>query len=74
LERKKKGPYSKGEINAIIDSLIHPLMKDHPWLVLVDGLLHALNEQNPQESLEKFLKYNANRLAKAIIEELKKYE
>ena len=50
--------YSKGEINAIIDSIFHPLMRKHKFFVFVDGVLHALNEQNPGKSLEKFIRYN----------------
>jgi len=63
---KNKLPYTKSDINKVIDSLLHPLMKDHSWLVFVDGLLHALNEQDPKQSLEKFIKYNI----KPLIEEL----
>ena len=50
--------YSKADINAIIDSIFHPLMKRHKFFVFVDGVLHALNEQNPRKSLEKFIRYN----------------
>lgn len=58
--------YSKGELNTIIDSLIHPWMKKYPWLVGVDGLLHALVEGNPSKSLEKFLKYNGPKLVREL--------
>jgi hypothetical protein len=61
LPRRSRGglPYTKSEVNEIIDRLLHPWLSKYPWLTFVDGLLHALNEQNPEESLQKFLRYNA---------------
>jgi len=49
--------YTKSEINKLIDALVHPWYKTYPWMRLIDGLLHALNEQSP-ESVEKFIRYN----------------
>ena len=54
----KKLPYSKGELNTIVDSLLHPLIKAYPPLIAVDTLLHCLIEQNPNESIRKFIHYN----------------
>jgi len=68
---RRSAPYSKGEVNKIIDSLLHPLMKGHPWLVMVDGLLHAINEGG-QKSLEKFIRYNIKPLVEAIEKELRR--
>jgi len=64
--------YTKGEVNAVIDALVHPWIKRYPWLVFVDGVLHALNEQNPEKSLQKFLKYNVKPLIDGLQKELRR--
>jgi hypothetical protein len=38
--------------------------------ILIDGALHALNEQDPIESFVKFLRYNAPELLKRILKEM----
>ena len=58
---------SKGQLNKLIDSLLHPLFKKHPGFVILDGVLHALVEQNPEESLRKFVKYNLDKLVKYTV-------
>jgi len=68
---KRKKIYSKSEKNVIIDSLIHPLADQHWSFVLVDGVLHALNEEDPIESFVKFLKYNAPELLKRLLKEIR---
>jgi len=46
-KRKKAArPYSKGELNKLIDSLIHPLSKTDRSFIVLDGFLHGLVEQN----------------------------
>src|SRR5690349_19835715 len=67
---KRKSLYSKSEKNAIIDSLVHPLSDQHWGYVIVDGVLHAMNEEDPVQSLFKFLKYNGPELLKRILKEL----
>ena len=54
--------YTKGDINKIIDSVMHPLARQHPFFEFIDGLLHALNERNPEESVAKFIRYNLPKL------------
>jgi len=68
LKAKKKArkPYTKGELNKLIDSLCHPFWKTNKSFVLVDGLLHAMVEQNPPESVMKFIKYNLPKLLEEI--------
>jgi hypothetical protein len=56
--KRRSEPYTKGEINKLIDSLCHPLGKKDKTFLVFDGILHAMVEQNPQESIEKFIKYN----------------
>jgi len=65
-----KGPYSKSEKNAIIDSMVHPLADQHWGFILIDGVLHALNEEDPVESFIKFLRYNAPELLKRLLKEI----
>lgn len=60
--------YSRYELNKLIDAALHPYGKHDPFLVLFDGLLHALLEQNPPESFLKFLRYNYPTLLKIIQE------
>jgi hypothetical protein len=55
-------PYSQGELNYIIDCLIHPFFKESEGFRLLDGLLHGLVERNPTMSLEKFVRYNLSPL------------
>jgi hypothetical protein len=57
-------------VNTIIDSLLHPLAREHPWLMLIDGLLHMLNEGNPEESLRKFMRFNIKPLINSLQSEL----
>lgn len=68
---KSKRVYSKYEKNVIIDSVVHPLADEHWAFVLVDGALHALNEQDPIQSFMKFLKYNAPELLKRLLKEMR---
>ena|SRR5438309_6559398 len=69
--QKRKGLYSKSEKNAIIDSVVHPWADEHWGFVIVDGVFHALNEQDPVESFVKFLKYNTPELLKRILRDLR---
>src|SRR6266436_8442332 len=69
-KQKRRQVYTKSEKNALIDATIHPLADQHWGFVIVDGVLHALNEQDPVESFVKFLKYNAPELLKRILRDL----
>jgi hypothetical protein len=71
--RKKSGvkkPYSKGEMNRLVDSAIHPLYTKNQGLRLLDGAVHAIIEQNPRMSAKKFAKYNLPEIVKKILEKL----
>jgi len=68
---KRRAIYSRSEVNQMIDSAIHPLANLHWGFVIVDGALHALNEQDPIESFVKFLRYNASELLKRILKEIR---
>jgi hypothetical protein len=45
-----------------VDAFLHPLVKLDPSFLIIDALLHGIVEQNPPESLAKFIKYNLPRL------------
>jgi len=65
--KKKAGkPYTKGELNNLIDSLCHPLSKTDKRFILVDVLLHAMVEQNPPETVMKFIRYNLPKIMEEI--------
>lgn len=57
-KRTTKALYTTGEINQMIDSLLHPLAKKDPRILIADGFIHALVENDPHSSLGKFLMYN----------------
>ena len=60
----------QGPVNRTIDHLLHPHFHKYPFLILLDGLLHGLNEADPVQSIQKFLRYNAPKL----IEELERVQ
>ena len=60
-------PYTTGELNKTVDDLLHPLAKLDPGFLLLDGLLHAIVEQNPPESILKFIHYNLPKLASQLM-------
>jgi hypothetical protein len=39
-------PYSTGELNRLIDSLVHPYFAKNESFRVLDGVLHAIIEQN----------------------------
>jgi hypothetical protein len=51
-------PYTAGELNKTFDALLRPLAKVSPWFLVLDGVLHGLIEQNPSETVAKFVQYN----------------
>jgi len=61
--RKNKSTYTLGDLNRLIDSAIHPLAKEHPGMLIVDGICHGLVEWDLPLSAEKFLKNNIPLLA-----------
>ena len=59
---RKRKPYSDGELNRLIDALLHPIGRQHPEILILDGILHGIVEQNPTESILKFIHYNGAKL------------
>jgi len=64
--RRRYGPYTEGELNAVIDSLVHPLTKRNPVYWIFDGLLHGAVEQDPLITVLKFIAYDSPKLMKDI--------
>ncbi len=64
--RKRPKRYTKGELNKLVDSLIHPLFNENSSFVLVDGLIHSMIERDPPQSVMKFMKYNLPELLKQL--------
>jgi len=58
---------AKGELNRLIDSLMHPYFREYPALIVVDGLLHAMVEQDPDVSLRKFVRYGVPKLLRSLV-------
>jgi len=67
-KRKPAAPYTKAELNRLIDSLCHPLFDIDKGFIVLDGFLHALVEQNPPLTIRKFIRHNLPRLIKNMIE------
>jgi len=70
--KKPVRPYTKGELNKIIDSLCHPLFQINEGFILVDGILHAMVEQNPPTTIQKFIKYNLPKILEQTAKKAKK--
>jgi len=43
-KNKTRKRYSKGELNRLVDSLLHPLTDHRLEVMLIDALLHGLIE------------------------------
>jgi hypothetical protein len=65
-KKKRAELYTMGELNKLIDVLCHPLSKTDKGFLLVDGLLHAIVEQDPPVTIRKFIKYNLPKLIKQL--------
>lgn len=51
-------PYTKGQLNKALDSILHPLFQTNEGYIVLDSLLHAAIEKNPSSSIRKFVRYN----------------
>ena len=57
--RKRRGiKVTKGDLNRLIDDVFHHHFSENVGFVIVDGLLHAVVERNPEESIRKFVRFN----------------
>jgi hypothetical protein len=69
-KRKRRRQYSKGELNRLVDDLMHPLSDKKPALLILDTVLHGLVEQNPPETIRKFMRYNLSKILEEILKNL----
>jgi hypothetical protein len=69
---KKKGAkvYSKGQLNVLVDDVVHPLCEKNAGFILLDEALHVLIERNPKVSLRKFSRYTLPEIIKKIAGDL----
>ena len=60
MRKTKRQTYSKGELNQMIDSVLHPLAtgENAVAILLLDGILHSAVEQDPGQSIQKFIRYS----------------
>lgn len=65
-------PFTDGELNKLIDSVMHPIARENPWYWAVDGLLHGMVEQDPNLTTRKFLRYNAPKIIRQVLRNQKK--
>ena len=57
--RKRRGiKVTKGDLNRLIDDVFHRHFSENVGFVIVDGLLHAVVERNPEESVRKFVRFS----------------
>jgi hypothetical protein len=69
--RTRKGePYSVGQINKLVDDLVHPFYEKNQWFRVVDGVLHGVVEGNARVSAKKFVKYNLPEIVRKILKKL----
>ena len=66
-KKKRGGLYSKGKLNQLVDDLIHPLSERNPELMILDAALHGLVEQNPPETVKKFIRYSLPKIIDEIL-------
>ena len=63
--------YTTGQINAIIDDVCHPFFAQDQAFRILDGLMHAIAEQDPPVSAEKFTQFNLPAIIKMLTKKRK---
>jgi len=58
---------SNGQINRIVDILLHPYARRNAALWIVDGFVHTAVEKDPERSLTKFAKYNLPEIVYQVV-------
>jgi len=65
--KRTSSPYTKGELNAIADDLLHPLIKRHKELRVVDEIAHVVIEGDLRESFIKFLRFTLPQIVRELL-------
>jgi hypothetical protein len=55
-----------------VDTLVHPYIKQYPFLIVVDGAAHLLIERNLRTSIPKFVRYNAAPILRELLKRPKR--
>ena len=63
LPRRKDQIFTPGEFNKIIDSLLHPMAKRDIRYWAADLFFHAVVEQDPSVTVQKFIRYDVPKIA-----------
>jgi hypothetical protein len=69
LPRRKNQLFTPGEWNKLIDAVLHPLAKQDGRYWAVDTFFHAVVEQDPRATVEKFVRYNLPKIAKQYLKQ-----
>jgi len=67
LGRRRRLGYTDGELNKIVDGLVHPKARKDLSYWAWDALLHGIIEQDPEVTVEKFIEYNIPEIIKQTI-------
>jgi hypothetical protein len=73
LPRKRKGFFTVGQGNKIVDAVFHPLAKRDPRYWLVDAIAHGIIEQDPLASVQKFVRYTLPKMIEQYQQNARKY-
>jgi hypothetical protein len=66
---RRKKLYTKGELNRMIDTALHPLARKSLIFMLIDELAHIVVEQDFRESAVKFVRYTLPQIVEKLLEE-----
>jgi hypothetical protein len=72
--RKRQVPYSKGQVNRLVDDLVHPWIEQNEWFILLDEAAHGIVEGNLEETIIKFARYRLPGLLRLLLEYLASQE
>ena len=69
LPRKKGQIFTPGELNKIIDSLLHPMAKRDMRYYAADLFFHAVVEQDHSVTVQKFIRYDVPKITKQYLKQ-----
>ena len=67
MSRKDRPVFSKGQLNRLIDDVVHPLKRIDWSFTVVDEALHLINEGDIQQSIIKFVEYSLPEILKKLL-------
>ena len=65
--KKNKKHYSKGEVNRLVDSVLHPLFDNGTAFIVIDTVFHGLVENNPEVTVRKFARHTLPKIIEEIL-------